>query len=195
MTITRRIPFFTAVGLALTIAVVGCREKSDAAKTQPAAAALPPVVYERTPYDPQLAAKTVALWQSRVRYDPQSAIDYRELAAAYLALQRESGDIAHVLSAEKAARHSLKILPRGNDSALYRLSRSLLTQHRFAEALQVINRASPAESDAQRLRADIFLELGDYKAADRALALSPPDPIDPNYNSLRARVLEIEGQP
>lgn len=195
MTIPRRISSLALAASTIVFALSGCREKSDVTATHQENPPAAPIVARRAPFDPQISAKTVAFWQDRVRYDSQSAVGYRELAAAYLSLHRQSGDIAHVLRAEQAARRSLAILPRGNKPALYRLSRSLLTQHRFDEALTVINRATPLESDAHRLRADIFLELGRYKEANRALVLSPPERRDPNYNALRARLMEIEGQP
>lgn len=197
MTMPKQVFPLAVAGLVAIFVVAGCKSQRQAtgeSKPTIASNAAAPPSLTRAPYDPQLAAKTVAFWQDRVRYDPQSAISYRELAAAYLALQRESGDISHVLQAERAARRSLAILPRSNDIALLRLSRSLLTQHRFGEALRVINHAAPSDRDAQRLRTDIFLELGRYQEAEGALALSPPDRQDPNYFALRARLLEFRGQ-
>ncbi|MEJ7639297.1 MAG: tetratricopeptide repeat protein [Singulisphaera sp.] len=43
--------------------------------------------------------------------------------------------------------------------------------------------------------ADVSLELGDYDAAERALAEIPDQPEDLNLMALRARVLELNGKP
>ena len=104
----------------------------------------PPISTERTPYDPERARKTVAFWQAQSDRDAQGAIALRELAAAYLSLQRETGDIADAVRAEDAARRSLKILSRGNAGAATRLARALLAQHRFPEALAI--EAGPTRS-------------------------------------------------
>jgi tetratricopeptide (TPR) repeat protein len=149
---------------------------------------------EREPYDPQRTRKTVEFWEKRVRNDPRGAVAFRTLAAAYLARQRETGDIEDAVRAEQAARKSLEVLP-GNAGALSRLSRSLLTQHRFPEALEVADRAVKSDPQAHRLRADILLELGDYDAARRALKDIPHQEDDLHLMALRVRFLELDGKP
>lgn len=152
----------------------------------------PPVAWP--PYDPQLAGELVAFWEKRVRDDPEGAIAFRELAGALLARQRESGEIADAVAAERAARRSVEILPRNNAGGWSRLARSLLAQHRFPEALAAAERAAALDPQAQRLRADILLELGDVAAAERALAAVPSQPDDLNAMALRARILEVRGE-
>ena len=112
---------------------------------------------EREEYDPELAAKTVAFWERRVAQDPEGFIELRELASAYLARQRETGDVADAVKAEDAARRSLKIMDRRNAGAWIRLGRSLLAQHRFAEALDAARSAAALDPSASRLVADIQL--------------------------------------
>ncbi len=150
---------------------------------------------ERMPYDPDLARQTVAFWEAGARRDPQGAIALRELAGAYLARQRESGDIADAVRAEDAARRSIKILRRGNNVAGIRLARAFLAQHRFPEALEIALAAAATDPQAMRLVADIQLELGDYDAALRALGPAPSESEDLNYKALRARFEDIDGNP
>jgi tetratricopeptide (TPR) repeat protein len=145
------------------------------------------------PYDPNQIQKTVEFWEQREKKDPRGAIARSNLAAAYLARQRESGLIEDAVRAERAARASLAIRPSSNVSALKRLATALLTQHRFPEALDVANRALKFDPEAQRLRADIFLELGDYSAARQALFAIPKREQDLNLLALRARFAELEG--
>ncbi len=206
----RRLPLPAALGLAAFWMVhpalidpspAQTKRSKTPIKPRPTSRPLPDVADMREPYDPQRASKTVAFWEARVKADAQGAIALRELAAAYLARGRETGDIADAVRAERAARRSLEILPgRRNLSALLRLTRALLTQHRFPEALAIADRAAALDPDAQRLRVDILLELGEHAAAERALSQIPASPGDPqrkedlNYKALRARILEGKGQ-
>jgi tetratricopeptide (TPR) repeat protein len=155
----------------------------------------------RPVFDPQATQRLVTFWQKRVQAEPTGAIALRELAGAYLARARENGDISYVVKAEQAARKSLQVLPeRNNFTAQLRLARSLLTQHRFPEALAIADRAAVQNGEAHRLRADIALELGNDSLAESALAAIPALPDDPkrqndlNYKALRARLLEGKGQ-
>ena len=149
---------------------------------------------EREPFDPRRVDQTIAFWEGRVAADPIGAIDLRELAGAYLTRQRETGAIQDAVLAERAARRSMEVLPHRNAVALNRLARSLMAQHRFPEALAVAKDAAEVDPEAHRLIADLALELGDYEAADRALAAIADDPEDLNRKALRARILEINGK-
>jgi len=149
----------------------------------------------RAPYNPQLTQQTVEFWAAHVRRDPHSAIAFGHLSAAYLQRSQETGDVDDVRRAEQAARKSLRLLPHYNSRASYHLAKSLLHQHRFPEALAVVNGIARQDPSAHRLRADLYIELGDYRAAERALALIPRLKVDPGYHALSARLLEIKGQP
>jgi tetratricopeptide (TPR) repeat protein len=150
---------------------------------------------ERTPYDPGLIARTIAFWEQQSERDREGALERRELAGAYLARQRETGDIADAVKAEEAARQSLKILPHNNTDALVKLSRSLLAQHRFPEAMEAAQCAAAYDPKANRLLADIQIELGDYDAAERTLATVPRVADDLNYYAVAARLEAINGKP
>ncbi len=149
---------------------------------------------ERAPYDPTLARKTVAFWESAAGKDPKGFLELRELSAAYLARQRETGDIADAVKAEDAARKSLAISERRNAQARIRLGRSLLTQHRFPEALEAADKAAAVDPSANRLVADIQIELGNLDAAEKALAADPPKGDDLNSLAIRARLDETRGR-
>ena len=153
----------------------------------------PETTIERPLYDPELTTKTVDFWKQRADRDPQGAIARANLASAYLARQRETGRIEDAVHAETAARDSLEVRSRGNASALKDLARALLGQHRFPEALAVADRALALDPDAERLRADILLELGEYEPARKALAAIPDEPDDLNLMALRSRFAELDG--
>jgi tetratricopeptide (TPR) repeat protein len=115
------------------------------------------------------------------------------LAGAYLARQRETGDVRDAVRAEQAARHSLELHPRGNGTALTRLARSLLGQHRFPEALEVSRRAAELDPAAGLLVADIELELGHVEAARIAFDKAGVDPNHVSALVLRARFAQADG--
>jgi tetratricopeptide (TPR) repeat protein len=197
---TRRFVLVATVGLALVCGAVyglGGRKELDASNALRVVHTHdgPDRSNERTPYDPELVNKTIAFWQKQADRDPEGALERRELAGAYLARHRETGDVATAVKAEEFARQSLKILPRNNTAAFISLARGLLAQHRFPEALQVARSAQEYDPHAGRLVADVQIELGDYDAAERSLANSPPEADDLNYYALRARLEAINGKP
>ncbi len=148
----------------------------------------------RAQYDGQQVQRTVEFWERREKKDPRGAIARRNLAGAYLARARETGRIEDAVLAERSARSSLELLPRSNAVALNKLATALLSQHRFAEALEAADRALALDPEAQRLRADILLELGEYPAARKALGQIPNREDDLNLMALRARFAEVEGR-
>jgi tetratricopeptide (TPR) repeat protein len=172
-------------------AALGFRPRVDRATKAPTLA--PTAAPDRVAYEPGLVDRTVAFWEQQAARDPGGFLELRNLAAAFLARQREGGDISDAVRAEDAARRSLRICRRGNAVAMVRLGRALLAQHRFAEALEIAQEAAPTGAEGTRLLADVQLERGDYAAARKALADSPPTADDPNYHALRARLEEVEG--
>ena len=135
-------------------------------------------IVQRAPYHPGSVQKTVEFWEGRTKKAPNRYLEFRELAGAYLARQRETGDIEDAVRAERAARRSLELQDRGNVVALTRLVRSLLGQHRFPEALEAAGRAAALDPKAWLLVADVELELGRGDKARSAFAQAPVDPED-----------------
>lgn len=172
-----------------------------------------PIPVARAPYDPTLVHKNLEFSASQARTDPGNAIFAAQLAAGYLDSYRETGDSADATRAEQAARASLAIRTNRNGDALFQLSRALLTQHRFAEALKYARFASTKDPVGLRQCADIEMELGDYQAAARDIeackAIARADALqlaalpnnvhadkpedDPAFLSLEARLNELHG--
>ena len=188
-----------AAGFA-AIALVG-PEPSTAQETTPDASKVIPqaevvrISTERAPFDPTLSGRNVAFWEGLTRKNPKPYLELRELAGAYLARQRELGDIADAVRAEEAARKSLTINTRGNSGAAIRLAQAMLAQHRFPEALAMAQAAAKVDSKAERIVIDIQLELGKYDDATRALQTITSEPDDLNLLALRSRFEDIEGKP
>jgi tetratricopeptide (TPR) repeat protein len=162
---------------------------------RPAMPATAPPVYDRPPYDPMATQRRVEQNLAAVHRDPQGAIGLTMLSSAYLQRCRETGDVADARRAEQAARHSMKIRTRRNAAAYQALGRALFTQHEFQAALAPAKRAvemQPDDAQARSLVAEIEIESGDYDAAASTIRTLGTDLTG---LAIRARLLEIEGQP
>src|SRR5207247_2614697 len=99
---------------------------------QAAAAAPAPALSES-----EIRDLDIEFYKARAKRDPTGAADLARLAGLYLQRSRETGDPRDAVRAEQAARRSLRNRASHNDQAEQVLSSSLLSQHRFAEALVV----------------------------------------------------------
>ena len=187
-----------ALSLGLGIAVWNLRTHRTAAL-----ATVPPAPsFERPPYDPNLTYKMVTFYQSCVRRNPQNgAIEWGQLAGAYLQRCRETGDIADALRAQQAAQRSIVIRSNNNAPAWDQLARSYFVQHQFikAESLARVTSAK-YQDDPQALMgyAEAALERGDYATTESALQhpiVAGETKADPSVQAVQARLFDINGQP
>src|SRR6185436_17504259 len=74
------------------------------------------------PYDPTRSSRDIEFYAARVKRDPISALDYNSLAGACLQKFRETADDSLAIRAEKAARDSVRVRQRKNESGYTRLS-------------------------------------------------------------------------
>ena len=147
-------------------------------------------------YDATLTGKNISCYAASVKDSPQNAIGYNLLAQAYLLRSRETGDIGDAERAMLSAQHSLAIRTNNNQAAAYTLAQTYLVQHRFREALQILQKfgmISPGSS-AACLSVEILIELGEYDRAREFLRKY----VD-NFDSIpakttRARLAELEGR-
>lgn len=147
----------------------------------------------RPPYDAEAVHQNLEFYASQVRRDPQSATFQAALANCYLESYRETGDAGDVSGAERAARASLRLRLKNNGGAYFQLSRALVAQHRFPEALDAARQAARYDRTALGQCADIQIETGDYAGARRDLERAPFRADDPAYLALQARLLEVSG--
>ena len=148
---------------------------------------------QRMPYDAQATVKKASLWAERLERDPEGgALEANHLAASYLALQRERGRVEYAHKAEAAARRSLAIRTAGNYEALRLLASSLLSQHRFEEALETAKQAAALTGAGNRLLAQVHLDLGNYDRAAEALGALTPDSVSLPRRDLNARMLTAQ---
>jgi tetratricopeptide (TPR) repeat protein len=158
--IVRAVPF-TVLAMAGAAGGLGC-SRGQAAPSQVIAAPAAPLS------DSEILDRDIEFYKSRADRDPTGATDLARLSGLYLQRSRETGDPADALRAEATARRSLKNRGSRNDAAAQILSASLLSQHRFDEALVVAKQLRDRNPDVSTLRAavgEIEMELGQYDSA------------------------------
>ncbi|HWZ59966.1 MAG TPA: tetratricopeptide repeat protein [Gemmatimonadaceae bacterium] len=140
----------------------------------------------------------IRFYAARAARDPTGAMDLARLAQLYLARSRETGDYSDVLRADSAARLSLHHRLSRNALAAQVLASSLLSEHRFADALDVARTLTALDPERVSYRAmcgEIEVELGRYTDARGTF-----DSLRTQARSLSvaprlARWEEIEGRP
>ena len=128
-------------------------------------------------------------YETQVQRSPDSWLMLRLLAAQYLRRFREQADVEDLLRAEHAARQSQSVQPSREADLL--LASTLLSQHRFQEALQVVTDTPRSATDTVALRASIQMELGDYEAAHQLIQGLPTDAENLGNSAIAARYLEL----
>ena len=128
-------------------------------------------------------------YEVQVQQAPDASIQLRLLAAQYLKRFREQADVEDLLRAEHAAQRSQAIQPSSEASLL--LASTLLSQHRFREALQLVTETPQATADTVALQASIQMELGDYEAAHQLIQSLPTDAEHLGHSAIAARYLEL----
>jgi tetratricopeptide (TPR) repeat protein len=112
--------------------------------------------------------RDIEFYHERVKRDPSGAFDLARLSALYLQRSRESGDWRDAAQAESLSRRSLRNRRERNDAAAQVLASSLLTQHRFDEALEIargLRDRNPTLASMRAMVAEIQMELGMYDSA------------------------------
>jgi tetratricopeptide (TPR) repeat protein len=150
------------------------------------------------PSESEIRNRDIEFYQARVARDPRSARDFTQLAALYLQRARETADNNDLVQAERHARHSLALRTGRNSEAYGVLASSLLSQHRFAEALDV-SRALLADDStsvaARGLLAENLFELGQYEEAGRVIGSLATYQNDLGIAPRLARWAELHGKP
>lgn len=158
----------------------------------------PPVIKSPAPVFPDYLQRSqiISTYEQEVHKSPDSFLLLRLLAAEYLKRFREVGDVEDLLRAEQATRRSLAIQPHHNIGASIVLSSTLLSQHQFWEALQVVTGVQemvPDNPNIASLMASIQMELGDYEAAHQLLQSLTTESTNSGHNAVAARYLELTG--
>ncbi len=177
-----------AVALGIALAGVSLADSMEHPRATPVTALSESAIRERD----------IEFYQARVVRDPRSARDFTQLAALHLQRARATADNYDLKQAEENARRSLALRTGRNAEAFGVLASSLLSQHRFAEALDV-SRALLAEDStsvaARGLLGENLFELGQYDEAGRILGSLLTYNNDPGIAPRLARWAELHGRP
>jgi tetratricopeptide (TPR) repeat protein len=150
------------------------------------------------PSESEIRNLDIEFYQARVARDPRSARDFAQLAALYLQRARQTADNGDLVKAEENARQSLALRAGRNGQAFGVLASALLSQHRFAEALEVSRTLVAFDSTsvaARGLLAENLFELGRYDQAGRILGSLVTYQGDLGVTPRLARWAELHGRP
>ncbi|HXG82644.1 MAG TPA: tetratricopeptide repeat protein, partial [Pyrinomonadaceae bacterium] len=175
-----------------------CSGESQPAKTDRATTlALPPAAPLAS--DDKATEQAIRFLEERVKSDPEDFSANGKLAGLYLQRLRETGDLAYLDLAFRAARASLDSVPEErNAGGLAALVLAEFAAHDFAAARDHALRLAelePRKSYPQAMLGDALLELGEYdKAAAAYQKMAQIDGgISDNSEIRQARLAQIRG--
>ncbi len=158
----------------------------------------PPAVETRHGLGPdRVRDLDIEFYRRRVERDPRSAADFARLTG-YLQRARETGDNTDLERAETEARRSLALRAGRNAPAFGVLASSLMSQHRFADALATAERLVSFDSTALAPRAmlgEVQFELGHYDDARHTFGMLATHQRHPSVAPRLARWEELNGRP
>ncbi len=117
-------------------------------------------------------SKYFRLWDSKIKPDSLQLMSFGIVAGQYHSYFEDSGEISYLKKSEKALRRAVEIAAVGKADYLRALARNYISQHRFREALGLVHKARELGSgllETQYLYYDLYMELGDFKMAERYL--------------------------
>lgn len=116
--------------------------------------------------------KIISFLEDRIKNDSEDYIAYNKLASEYLKLLRETGDIAYLKLATRAANSSLEILPANqNNEGLAVLALVKYSSHEFTESRDLAKQLielNPNKGFAFQILGDALIELGEYAEAEKS---------------------------
>jgi len=146
----------------------------------------------------QLLDSNIAFYEGVARRDPTGGMALGQLALFYMRRARATGDYQDVLRSEAAARTSLGHRGAHNTRARQALAASLLSEHRFGDALGIAQDLSERDASSAAFRAsvgEIQMELGHYDDARASFASVAGNTSDLSVAPRLARWMELEGHP
>jgi tetratricopeptide (TPR) repeat protein len=147
--------------------------------------------------EPQIRDSDIVFYRARAKRDPTGAMDLARLARLYMQRGRETGNYADVVRAESAARTSLQHRTAHNATAAQILAASLLSEHRFNEALNIehdLLLSDPTRIGYRAAYGEMAFELGQYDIARAAFDSLRSHANDLSVAPRLARWEEIEGR-
>ena len=144
----------------------------------------------------QLLDSNIAFYEGVAKRDPSGGMALGQLALFYMRRARATGDYQDVLRSETAARTSLNNRGAHNTRARQALAASLLSEHRFGDALGIAQDLSERDVSNAAFRAslgEIQMELGHYDDARTSFASVAGNTSDLSVAPRLARWAELNG--
>ena len=146
----------------------------------------------------QMLDSNIVFYEGVARRDPTGGMALGTLALFYMRRARATGDYQDVLRSEAAARKSLNNRGTHNTKARQALAASLLSEHRFGDALEIAQDLSERDASNAAFRAsvgEIQMELGHYDDARASFASVAGNTSDLSVAPRLARWAELQGHP
>jgi tetratricopeptide (TPR) repeat protein len=146
----------------------------------------------------QMLDSNIVFYEGVARRDPTGGMALGTLALFYMRRARATGDYQDVLRSEAAARKSLNNRGTHNTKARQALAASLLSEHRFGDALEIAQDLSERDASNAAFRAsvgEIQMELGHYSDARESFASVAGNTSDLSVAPRLARWAELQGHP
>ena len=146
----------------------------------------------------KLLDSNIAFYEGVAKRDPSGGMALGQLALFYMRRARATGDYQDVLRSETAARTSLEHRGAHNTRARQALAASLLSEHRFGDALGIAQELSERDASNAAFRAslgEIQMELGHYDDARASFASVAGNTSDLSVAPRLARWAELNGHP
>ena len=140
----------------------------------------------------------IAFYEGVAKRDPTGGMALGQLALFYMRRARATGDYQDVLRSEGAARRSLENRGAHNTRARQALAASLLSEHRFGDALGIAQDLAERDASNAAFRAsvgEIQMELGHYDDARASFASVAGNTSDLSVAPRLARWAELQGHP
>ena len=115
----------------------------------------------------------INFWQKKFNAAPNQISYLSILASNYSKLFENTGDVKYLYKAEELLLQSNEAYNYSMVGTIRSLARNYISQHRFAEALVLANKAfaiGEGMKETQKLLFDVNMELGNYKQAEQNLA-------------------------
>lgn len=111
-------------------------------------------------------------WTDKLNENPNQYPYLVKRAAAYTSIFEATGDIDYLVKAEDDLKQAVEVTKGKTTSYLKSLASNYISQHRFKEALQLLEQAednSDKLNGTRKMLFDVHLELGNYLAAESYL--------------------------
>ncbi|MEM5564540.1 cell surface protein [Psychroserpens sp. AS72] len=114
------------------------------------------------------AKQNEVFWSEKLEKTPNQYGYHSKLASSYTAYFSTTGDVEYLKKAESQLLIVNERTQYGNPSYLKSLAYNYISQHKFKEALELLEKAEALKenlSETQKMLFDVHLELGNYEKA------------------------------